>query len=76
LIYWKKEFTFLQITVENLKKKLFVLSLFPTTYFDQISPKYLSKISQRPENRKDLVKITYGIVAIAPFLKEREIQIR
>ena len=25
-------------TVKNLKKKLFVISLFPTTYFDQISP--------------------------------------
>ena len=26
-------------TVQNLKKKLFVLSLFSMTYFDQISPK-------------------------------------
>ena len=50
-------------------------SLFPMTFFWPDLPKSLAKISQRPENRKDWSKWLM-ILSLAPFLKEREIQIR
>ena len=37
--YWKLEvLLWFFVHCSKLKKKLFILSLFPTTYFDQISP--------------------------------------
>ena len=51
--YYHLEFFFVN-TVQNLKKKSFVLSLFSVPYnlFWPNLPKSLIKISQRPENRK------------------------
>ena len=51
-------------------KTIFVLSLFssPHDLFLPGLPKFLAKISQRPENRNEgLVKITYGVVASSFF---------
>ena len=59
----KKKKVHIVYTVQNLKNELFVLSLFSTTYFDQISP-----ISgQNKSEARGLVKITYGIVASSFF---------
>ena len=45
-------------SLQNLKKVSFVLSLFPMTYFDQISDQNKSE-AREPEG---LAKITFGIV--------------
>ena len=63
-------------TLFKIKKNNYLFSFCSNDLFWPDLPKSLAKISQEARELEGLVKITYGIVAIAPFLKEREIQIR
>ena len=59
------------------KNHLFSLcSLFPTTYFDQISPNLWPKQVRGQRTGRTGQNNLLMVLSLAPFLKEREIQIR